>query len=458
MGGRMRTAVAAGAATGVLGALLALPLSPAAAQGGGQDPQPYKIDPSAKAVKGASSSADGPRLAAGQVYKDSLKAGDEKYYQVKLDSKSTAHVSATAAPKPGSKTGQMDGFSIALTSTAGDECGDQELTFRSENSRVLSGEALRPLPEDIGECNAAGIYYVVVKRQSQGTSDQSAWPLELQLRNEPALKVHKGNKAPDYTDLDEQNPPAPPGGKAKPVTGGLGFTDAGSMGAGVWRDEIVPGETRYYRMPVDWGQQPYSAVEFGNAKSGDSTDDDINKAYDGAMVRMYGPGRASFANESAWFSGIKPTSLTVFGPPVKYENRYDIATDYGPVSIAGWYYVAVTVSPELGGKLKKPVPVTLRNTIKGEPAAAPGYRGDLAAAGFGVSDADREAAETGKSGEAAEESDGKMTIAYVGIGAGVVLLGGLGVWMLVARRKPAAAGAGAASQQQGFGQPQNWQQ
>ncbi|WP_419996560.1 hypothetical protein [Streptomyces boninensis] len=449
MGGRIRAAAAAGVATGALGALLAVPQ--AAAQGG-QDPQPYKVDPAAKAVKGAASSADGPRLAAGQVYKDSVKPGDQKYYQVKLDSKSTAHVSATVAPEPGAKAGVMDGFSIGLTSTGGDECDEASSRFDSEGARVMSSEAVRQL-DDIGDCNAAGIYYVVLKRTSAGTSDPTAWPVELQFRNEPALKKPMRDDAPDYTDLDEKNPPAPPGGKAKAVSGGLGFADAGSMNAGVWRDEVVPGETRYYRMPVDWGQQPYAAVEFGSAGKGDDITD---QAYGGAMVRMYGPGRALFASESAWWNGFKPKALTAVGPPVKYENRFDDVTDYAPASIAGWYYVAVTVHPDLGDQLKKPVPVTLRNTIKGAAKPAPAYRGDLTEAGFGITDEDREAAETGKSGDAAAESDSKMTIAYVGIGGAVVLLAGLGVWMLLARRRPAAAPA-PVQQQQGFGQPQNWQ-
>ncbi|NGN63914.1 hypothetical protein G5C51_08350 [Streptomyces sp. A7024] len=461
MHGRIRAAVAA---VGALGLLAAVPAA-ASAQGGAGEPEPYEMDSSAKAVKGASSSADGPRLAAGQAYKDALKPGDKKYYTVKLGSKTTGHVSAFIGPKPGIKTDPDDSFDITLSSTGGDECDAAEFTVSAENGYVLGGAVQRKL-EEYGECNAAGVYNVLVTRDSAGTSDPAAWPLELKFMEEPALKGKSPSEGPDYSEFDEEDAPTPPSGTAKKIDGGLGFGDATGMSAGVWQDEIVPGETRFYRMPVDWGQQPFVTAEFGGSGGGDT----VEEVSDGAGVRIYGPQRGLVWKSWDSYSGAEPAAATAVAPPVRYENRYDDISELYHASAAGWYYVAVTVDAAVGENVKKPVTVTLRNTIKGEPKSAPAYNGDLAKAGFGVTDADREAAEKGQSEAAAEASDSKMTVAYVGIGAGVVLLAALGAWMLLARRRgpvpaqvqpqpypQAQPQPHTQPQDQTFGPPQSWQ-
>ncbi|WP_419996561.1 hypothetical protein [Streptomyces boninensis] len=443
MHGRIRAAVAA---MGALGLLAAMPAAASAAEGGGAQPQPYKKDDSGKAVQGASSSADGPRLTAGQTYEDELKPGDEKYYTVELGAKTTGHVSGFIAPKPGQKTSPDDSFHITLSNTGGDECDTNEFSMVGESGYVIGGEVMRTV-EEYGECNAAGVYNVLVTRDSDGTSDPTAWPVELKFMEEPGLKGKSPSEAPDYSDLDEEDAPTPPSGEAKKADGGLGFADATGMSAGVWQTKVVPGETRYFRMPLDWGQQPFITAEFGGSGGSDTWE----TVTDGAGVRLYGPQRGFVFSNWDSYSGAEPAAATAVAPPVRYENRYDDIGDFNSASVAGWYYVAVTLDAAVGKNVKKPVTVTLRNTIKGQPKSAPTYSGDLAKAGFGITEADREAAEKGQSEAAAEESDSKKTIAYVGIGAGVVLLGALGVWMLLARQRPAAAPVPPVQQ------PQHWQ-
>jgi hypothetical protein len=100
---------------------------------------------------------------------------------------------------------------------------------------------------------------------------------------------------------------------------------------------------------------------------------------------------------------------------------------------AGWYYLSVTLNPQIAEEYGKgPVPLTLRVTVEGEPDGAPAYAGP--AGDFEVTEDDQEAAETGKSAEEAATGDSMMLLAVGGIGLGTLLVLGLGVWTLLARR------------------------
>ncbi|OEV25953.1 hypothetical protein AN220_10960, partial [Streptomyces nanshensis] len=55
-----------------------------------------------------------------------------------------------------------------------------------------------------------------------------------------------------------------PAGAPRDIEGGSGFNDARKLRAGVWRDTLVPAQTRWYRVPVGWNQQLRYDVEFAN--------------------------------------------------------------------------------------------------------------------------------------------------------------------------------------------------
>jgi hypothetical protein len=119
---------------------------------------------------------------------------------------------------------------------------------------------------------------------------------------------------------------------------------------------------------------------------------------------------------------------------VAYENRYDSDDSTAAMGFAGWYYLSVTLSPEIAEEYgESPVPLTLRVNVEGEPAEAPAYAGP--AGDFEVTEDDQEAAESGKSAKEAATGDSMMLLAVGGIGLGTLLVLGLGVWTLLARRR-----------------------
>ncbi|HWM37859.1 MAG TPA: hypothetical protein VNS49_12175 [Streptomyces sp.] len=406
----------------------------APADGPGDVPT-YGMAEDAKTIKGAASSGDGPEIKTG-IYRDSIGRGEKKYYSVSLDAKSSAFLSAVAAPEPGAKVQSIgDGLNIALETVDGSACsGGTQPKFSSDGVAYPMGDYATRIVGAEDECQKAGPYLFSVEREGAATSDPGRWPLEIRYMSEPGVKGSLPSAPVDNGADDE--PPAPVSGSAKKrAQGGRGFNDAGAVSGGVWKDRIRPGETRFYRVPVDWGQRLNAAVELGSAQSPGEYPPTI---YDGLGVTTYNPARGRFEEDHfVEYSPDQSAQAVAYTPVVDFGNRFADAGD--DASTAGWYYLAVTVSPKAAEYFKTTAPLTLRIDVKGKAKPGPEYSGDAAAAGFGVSAEDQEQAEAGETAAEAKRGDTLELVAYTGIGAGVVLILALGLWTLTARRRAAAA-------------------
>ncbi|MEV6650140.1 hypothetical protein [Streptomyces sp. NPDC051219] len=426
-----RTALVAAAAMCVVAAV------PGAAYAAGPDDlPPYRTAPDARPVKGAASSAEGPRLDPGGIYTDSIEPGEERFYTVDLDAKSNAFVSAVAAPKPGSKVAFNDGIDIVLMTTGGDECGSADDTdFGSEQARPIADYATRRIQED-GDCQQAGPYYVKVVRTSEKTSGAEAWPVELAFMREPGLASGASATAPP-TSWNSASP-APVSGTPQKREGGTGFNDARALGDGVWKDTLAPGQTRFYRVPLDWGQQLTVNAELAGAKM----TKDSGFASPALTTALYNTARGPVLSEDTSYDGKQAADGLGPTAPVAYNNRFSDDSAARPVRFSGWYYLAVTLDKKVGEFTTGTVPLTLRVNIGGKAVPGPDYDGDAAAAGFGLTGSDREAAEKGQTAAEAGESGTMKVVAAAGIGTGTALVLGLGVWTMLARRRGSTAPAG----------------
>ncbi|WP_327305739.1 hypothetical protein OG730_21255 [Streptomyces sp. NBC_01298] len=432
MGGvrRVRTAAATLAALGLVAAL------PGAAGAAGS-PQPvpsYRGADGAVAVKGKPSTAGAPQLKTGAVYRDSMAPG-ERYYALDLDDSSSVYVSAVLQPPGGAKVSYSDGLEVEVLTIENRSCqsGPGRASF-GYDPVPISAVGGRIMRED-GECQGSGPYYVKVTRETAKDGDPSPWPLELRVQREPKLG---GSNAPTAApSVWPSASPTLPGGDAAPRAGGTGFNDARALDSGVWNDELRPGQTRFYRVPLDWGQQLGLAAELSAA----TLTKDSGYASPGLSVTLYSPYRSLIDSEDASYDG-KQAGLTLpRTAPVAYENRFASDRKLGAVRVAGWYYVAVTMAGKVGEFTRDevPVPLTLRTQIIGTPGKAPAYEEDLAAGGFGVGAGDRTAAKDGSTvveAEAAADQRSVMrVVAGAGFGTGTLLLLVLGGWILLSRRR-----------------------
>lgn len=367
-------------------------------------------------ITGGSSPARAAAIRPGQ-YLDTIGPGETRWYAAPLDTVSTADFSVTAAPQPGVPVTYGDGVELKLvgTGTYGFTCDTQSAHFgQDEGAMTLTGAVSRVPSEDHkGDCDAGGRYLLSVHRTSAATSDPSRWPVELRLENEAPLPP---GTTPAAARTEYGAEPAPVTGTPKDLTGGTGFNDAARLGAGVWRDKLLPGQTRYYKVRVGWGQQLSYAAEFANEPV---LDDAAGSAFTFVTTSAFAPGRlpvssASDARGERSYFG-KPLSVGLGTVPVTWTNRWVVGDAADTVHRAGDYWIAVGLGPDAARLARNTaVGVVLRVAVSGEELAGPQYQAPALA--------DR--AGSGKNGGAAKDAaGGRGTSAAAGGGTG----GGSGV-------------------------------
>lgn len=408
-----------GAAAGVVAALCVLLLPSTAAAHPQADDAPGSAAPSYRPadgstpVTGAESSVDGPELERAKIYSDTIAPGQKKYYRVRLDDTSSAFVSTVLAPPPGSESGILDGIQVSLASTDGTPCGSSPAVyFGGDTARPIAGYASRRIGDQSSACQEAGDYLYTVAWAGSKTGGGAKWPIELTYMAEPGLKP--GAAEPEAPTGWSSKAPSPSGGTAQKVSGGTGFNDAAAVDDGAWRDDIQPGESRFYKVPVAWGQQLFLRAQLANATSGTSA-----FTVNGLRLALYNTARGRVSDKSTGYTGA-PTGVDLGTAPAAYANRFASDSGEAAMRFQGWYYVQVTLDPKVPGA----VPLTLDVGIEGAAQKGPAYDGDASAAGFGLGDA----------GPGSGEDLTMRVIGVAGIGLGTVLVLGLGAWYLLGRR------------------------
>ncbi|WMX46101.1 hypothetical protein RGF97_16350 [Streptomyces roseicoloratus] len=418
-----RTRVAGALAAAACAAALLPGTAWAAGDGGG-----YAFEDGAQPVQGAVSHLDAEQLRPGKTYRDTIKKDGKLYYRVDLDAKQNAYVSVVAVPKTGGKVAYGDGIKVSMRDGSNNRCGSQEADFGSaEFARPITAYADRTIDPDSSTCREQGAYYVLVERDSAKESDPADWELEIRFRTEPGLTKAGPTALPSNWPSAT---PAPPTGGPQRRDGGAGFGAATSLKQGEWRTDIRPGQTLIYRVPVDWGQQLFVRAELGSSPA---SDEYLSHAL---ALSLENQVLGHVSRDTMTYSGDPATMALQPERPVAYENRFSGNYSTSAVRFAGWYYVSATLSPAVAKEYgDKPLPLTLRVNLTGQPKDGPAYDGP--AGSFAVTDDDRDAAASGQSGPQAARSDTMKVVGVAGIGAGGVLLLGLGAWWLLARRSTA---------------------
>ncbi|WP_330338890.1 hypothetical protein [Streptomyces sp. NBC_00557] len=393
----------------------------AAAEDG--SPEPYAFAPGAAAVAGAPGTATAPRLEAGRTYRSSLASNGELYYRIELRATDTAYVPVTAVPPADATVSAADGIAVSLQDAHGTRCSYANARFGAGLSpRPLTALARREPGNAL--CQGSGTYYVVVQRLDAGGTGASAqrWDLEIAPATEPRTARAGATSAPQAWDSAT---PEPLDGEPHDRPGGAGFASASTLGQGVWRTSLVPGETRFYKVPVDWGRQLHASAELGNA---------AGHGYVGGALdlSLYNPVRGYVEDAALGYTGTQKPAVLAPVPPVEYANRYAVPVGVTSVRFAGDYYLVLHLSERMTGTFGRgPFAVTLRVRVTGRAHAGPEYAGhpvpdDV----FTPTRQGREAALTSTAGG----GSAMLLVAIGGIGLGTVLLLVLAGWTVTARR------------------------
>ncbi|MEV0740975.1 hypothetical protein AB0I51_34715 [Streptomyces sp. NPDC050549] len=432
-GGRTPVAGAAGQPVGVvrrvsvvvavLCATAALAGQPATAAGA---PGSYGYDKGDRAVDGATRAADAVGLNSGKTYRSSLPKGAGLYYGLTLDAVSDVYVSVTAVPPAGTTVAATDGIRVSLQNAAGTGCTHQSASFGASRSpHPVAAWAARETGRAL--CKGSGQYYVLVERVDASGSSSGTWGLELTVVSEPPLARAGTSDAPQVWNSES---PEPVTGEARSRAGGSGFAGAVAVGQGVWRGDIPPGGTLFYKVPVDWGQQLSVTADLEASDAGSGY---VSRALD---LALYNPVRASVDEAGVGYQGSPRSAALEALPPVEYRNRYFVIDHESGMRFAGAYYLVVHLAAQVADDFGPgPFPVTLRVRVAGTAHGGPGYEGQSEPRNvFDVTSQDRAAAVTGSGGGG---DTAMKLLAVAGIGAGSVLLATLGAWTVAARRRAA---------------------
>ncbi|MBO0654795.1 hypothetical protein J1792_19045 [Streptomyces triculaminicus] len=416
-GGRfVGAAVALGALTAATGT------ATGRAAGAADGPTAYRMASGATAVTGSGGSDDGPVLKAGaRTYTDSIRPGEKKYYGVELDERSSAFVSAVAVPRPGAAMGLRDGIEVALQAPDGTPCGSgRNRSFLSAGGAYPVADYAERVVRAGGPCASAGTYRFVVQRGDATGGDDAAVPVELKYVAE-APRKNEADAPPAPGGWSSRAPSGPPQGEGEGVTGGTGFNDAAELRSGVWKDELRPGETRFYRISVDAGEQLFADAEFGLKP------DAGPYVVRGVRLGLSNSARGYVMNRTGGYQG-KPATVSLATPPAAYGDAGTGGEAARGMRFAGWYYLQVSLSPKVhGGARGGGVPVTLKVEVAG--ARKAGHEEGIGRGGGAVG------GELVTAAGGAPRKGRLRIIGYAGIGTGSVLLLGLGAWTLAGRRR-----------------------
>ncbi|MFE0854350.1 hypothetical protein [Streptomyces mutabilis] len=418
----VRAATVAHTTTAALVTATALPGGAALAAGA---PAGYAFAEDARRIEGASGASGAVPLEPGATYHSSLPRNGTLYYRLELDAASDAYVSVTAVPGAGGEVTAVDGVRVTVQDADGASCSSDSATFGAARSpRPVTAWGLREIDLGGSRCQDPGTYYVTVERTRPEDSPPDAWDLELAAVTEPRPEKTGRTTAPEPWDSAS---PEPLAGEPERRPGGNGFAHATPVGQGAWSDDIRPGQTLFYKVPLDWGRQVHATAELDGAgdRSGYAT---------GALhLALHNPVRGEVDDISKGYTGRQATVGLAPLPPVAYANRYAADGQVAAMRFAGAYYLVVHLAAQVADDFGDgPFGLTLRVRLGGAAQAGPEYTAKSRPEGvFEVSAPERAAAPRASG---TDDDRALKAIAVGGIGTGSVLLLGLGAWTAAARR------------------------
>ncbi|MEU0004032.1 hypothetical protein ABZ079_06950 [Streptomyces sp. NPDC006314] len=391
-------------------------------------PGAYDFAPGARTVVGAAGMAGAEPLEPGRMYRSSLPKNGRLYYRLRLTAPDTAYVPVTAVPPPNATVSATDGIRVSVRDADGTPCSYAAARF---------GAGLSPRPvtalgqRETGKalCQGTGTYYLLVERLDAGGSGTAApaqgWDLEIAPVTEPGPAQAGSTTAPRTWDSAT---PEPLTGEPRDRSGGSGFASAEPVGQGVWRTALVPGETRFYKVPLDWGRQLHASAELVPSPGHGYVGGALN-------LSLHNPVRGLVDDASLGYTGTRKSVALDPLPPVEYTNRHAVPAGVTSVRFAGEYYLVLHLSEQMAGTFGRgPFGVTLRIRVDGRAHAGPEYAGRPEPADvFTVTEQDREAAAPAGSTGGRNGTVMKL-VAVGGIGLGTALLLVLGGWTAAARR------------------------
>lgn len=210
--------------------------------------------------------------------------GSEKYYKVEVPQGGRIHASATLVPPPGNAHWSDDyelGSKLDVVGQDGMSCADPvgpsgvgEAPSEAGDMPMVAAVSSKPGQDDSGaeSCDADTLYLHLSR--SGPAHKKIALPVELLVATEQAGAAPEGSADPKAIKDEKGAAPVPAKSEA-PRELGRSFSDATAVKPGSFVTEMVPGDVRMVKIPVQEGQRlryRFEAVDTEDAPSTDATD------------------------------------------------------------------------------------------------------------------------------------------------------------------------------------------
>ncbi|MEV6279937.1 VWA domain-containing protein [Nocardia sp. NPDC051832] len=381
-------------------------------------------------IEGAPAHQTAPVATPGQ-YLDVIGHKQQRFYAVDIPEGATAYFSGTVSfPRGKDALTANNGLNLQVFGPGGQDCQADEHRTATRSSdgialtidKVWTGAAQAKTGSGDG-CEGGGRYYFSLEWDHVAFGAAAQLPIELLVGVEPG--VVDAGPAPDPTPTAFAVPATP----FEPVVGGGSFNVAAELGgSGRYTDIVQRGEFVFYKVKVEWGQGLAYRVRFLE------TPTQRSEGTSSVGSTLYTPWRAEIGTAGTAYTGstqvVPADGKALATVPIRYRNREAANDKVAGQSVAGWYYLAVKVSPHVltGATDAAAVPIELELTVTGDPQPGPSYQG--AAGTFG-----EDGRPKGPQAAPAAEPDGISALVWAAGGAVLLLVVGGLVLALKLRRR-----------------------
>lgn len=390
-------------------------------------------------VHGQASQDGAPRLEPGQYVDQFTSDGSDLYYTVARNHVgSTLYVGFSGQPK--SASGARETVVLRLLTTDLLDCGygqtyDNDFQVKRRNS-VASATVLSWSPgEDIRKrCLTDGELILRVSPDSEATRF-GGQPFELTVTEEPSADA---TGLPPLAREPREWSGMPPVTRPTTVAGGQSFNQARTLRTGLYQSEIQPGEARFFKVPVGWGQTLQATARV--QKPSAAFQRELDPLEQTMTLRIFSPTRGWATADSTTapaqygdaISFARDTLLAAMTLPVRYNNRTGEDDAQQATSLAGEYYVMVTLSEDKQRQSYR-LPYELTIKVAGRPGGAPAYATGQKVTGPGASQLAM--ADTPSAARPSGEDTGAGTVGTLAIAGTVLLLAGLATLIVTRTRR-----------------------
>jgi Ca-activated chloride channel family protein len=276
---------------------------------------------------------------------DMAAAGTTKYYTIPVQAGMRPYISATIVP-PDANVGDSEIFGLDVDLLRSDltSCAHERGSVVLDGNRSEAPTAVLDGPTfgtpEARTCPTEGVAILKVARIGQAWADQPV-SVEIVVRMEPPADA--SGVLPPASKGEVL--PAPTHGTPTGLTGGNSFNDAPRLTSGTtYTDTLTTGESRYYRVPLQWGQRlSYLITEVGPAQP------PIDANGVTVWVDVFNPVRAEVTrladiSGEGWFA--RTVNDKPFSSSTEYLARYTNRTggESREFSLDGDYYLRVNAN------------------------------------------------------------------------------------------------------------------